>query len=214
MSGQLERISSYDPKIDVSVSEVTNQFVGNKQSHLDSKFIESSRKGVSQMIPESSHVMKMIRNPSGGERFKMSSFDAPLNGVAHQIRPGSSFISQTTIGTNANYVNSERSIPTNVGRSNTPFNGGVMKSTPLLYQVPSSRMRDNDSDPSVLSQLAADEGSRTGKKGSGILNSINAGSNPVSEIDLSGLVPNRCNVNLVVHNFEPILLSNNPPFVS
>lgn len=59
MSGQLERISSYDPKIDVSVFEVTNQFVGSKQSHLDSKFIESSRKGVSQMIPESSHVMKV-----------------------------------------------------------------------------------------------------------------------------------------------------------
>ncbi|XP_057521024.1 protein TIFY 8 isoform X3 [Amaranthus tricolor] len=209
MSVQLERISSYGPKTDVSVSEVSNQFVGSKRSHSDSKFIESSRKGVPQMIPESSHVMKMIRSASGGERFKMSPFDAPLHGVPHQIRPGSSFISQTTIDTNANYVNSERSIPTNVGGSNMPFNGGVMKPSPLLYQVPLSRMRDNGSDPSVLSQLAADEGSRTGKTGSGILNSINAGSNPVSERDLSGLVPNRCNVNSAAHNFEPEC--SNPP---
>lgn len=145
----------------------------------------------------------MLRSASGGDRLGYSPFDRPLHGVPHQIRPVSSFLSQTTIGANANFVNSERSIPMNVGGSNVQYNACVMKSSPLLYQVPSSRLRDNSSGPSVLSQLAADEGSRTGNKGTGILNSMNVSSIQVSERSPSALVPSECNQKPVARYSEP-----------
>lgn len=59
VGSQLERISSYGPKSDLSVSEVSNLFVGSKRSHSDSAFTGSSREGIPQMIPENSHVMKV-----------------------------------------------------------------------------------------------------------------------------------------------------------
>ncbi|KNA24123.1 hypothetical protein SOVF_018480 isoform B [Spinacia oleracea] len=206
VGSQLERISSYGPKSDLSVSEVSNLFVGSKRSHSDSAFTGSSREGIPQMIPENSHVMKMLRSASGGDRLKISPFDGPLHGVPQHIRPLSSFVSQTT---NANFVNSERSNPMNVGGSSMQYNACVMKSSPLMYQGPSSRLRDSSSGPSVLSQLAADEGSRTGNKGSGILNSINAGSNPVSERSPSGIFPSGCNLRPTTRNYESE--PSNPP---
>lgn len=208
VGSHLERISCYGPKSDLSVSEVSNRFMGSKRSHSDSAFVESSREGIPQKVPESSHMMKMLRSVSGGERLKISPFDGPLHGVPHQIRPVSSFVSQTSMGTNVNFVNSERSIPMNVGGSSMQYNACVMKSSPLMYQVPSSRLRDTISGPSVLSQLAADEGSRTGKKGSGILSTINAVSNPVSERNPSGFVPSGRNLKPATNNSEPE--SSNP----
>ncbi|XP_021746326.1 protein TIFY 8-like isoform X2 [Chenopodium quinoa] len=205
---QLERISSYGPKSDLSVSEVSNRFVGSKRSHSDSGFTGSSREGIPQMIPESSHVMKMLRCASGGDRLKFSPFDGPLHGVPQNIRPLSSFVSQTT---NANFVNSERLNPTNVGGSSMQYNACVMKSSPLMYQAPSSRLRDISSGPSVLSQLAADEGSRTGNKGSGIFNSITAGSNPVTERNPYGLLPSGCNIKPATHISDPE--PSNPPIL-
>ncbi|XP_021758108.1 protein TIFY 8-like [Chenopodium quinoa] len=203
---QLERISSYGPKSDLSVSEVSNRFVGSKRSHSDSGFTGSSREGIPQMIPESSHVMKMLCSASGGDRLKFSPFDGPLHGVPQNIRPLSSFVSQTT---NANFVNSERLNPMNVGGSSMQYNACVMKSSPLMYQAPLSRLRDISSGPPVLSQLAADEGSRTGNKGSGIFNSITAGSNPVTERNPSGLLPSGCNIKPATHISDPE--PSNPP---
>ncbi|KAL2897711.1 Protein TIFY 8 [Bienertia sinuspersici] len=178
-----------------SILQSASASVGSKRSQSDSAFTGSSREPNPPVIPESSHVMKMLRSASGGDRLRFSPFDGPIHGIPHQIRPVSSFLSQATIGTNANFVNPDRSVPVNVGASNMQYNAGVMKSSPFPYQVSSSRLRDNTSGPSVLSsQLAADEGSRTGNKGSGVLNSINAGSNPISERNPSGLVPSGSNL--------------------
>lgn len=207
MGSQLKRISSYGPKSDLSVSEVSNQFVGSKWSHSDSAFTGSSREGIPHMIPERSHLMKMLDSASGGETLKMSPAEGPLYGVPHHnIRPLSSYVSQTT---NANFVNSERSNPMNVGGSSMQYNACVMKSSSLSYQEPSNRLRDSGSGPLVLSQLAADEGSRTGNKSPGIINLINADRNPVSEKNPSGLLPSGCNRKPATHNSEPAL--SNPP---
>ncbi|KAK7851014.1 protein tify 8 [Quercus suber] len=59
---------------------------------------------------------------------------------------------------------------------------------PILHQVPSNRFRDANAGPSTISQSAADEGSRTGIKGPGILSSINA-SGGASERNSSGMLP-------------------------
>lgn len=66
----------------------------------------------------------------------------------------------------------ERSILMNVGPSmQHPPRGGQL--TPFGHQMASNKIRDINAGPSFISQSAADEGSRTGIKGPGILSSIN-----------------------------------------
>uniref|UniRef100_A0A1J3HR13 Protein TIFY n=1 Tax=Noccaea caerulescens TaxID=107243 RepID=A0A1J3HR13_NOCCA len=55
--------------------------------------------------------------------------------------------------------------------ANQPPRGGGQISL-LLHQLSTSRFKDENMGPSVIAQTAADEGSRTGMKGSGILSSF------------------------------------------
>lgn len=95
--------------------------------------------------------------------------------VTQQPRPtSSSLMFQPPSGVRAENIISkwDRSIPMNVGPSvQYPPRGGHF--VPFMPQVPSNRVRDANISPSNISQSAADEGSRTGIKGPGILSSIN-----------------------------------------
>lgn len=65
----------------------------------------------------------------------------------------------------------ERSVLMNAGPSmQHPPRTGQM--TPFVHHIQSSKVRDTNAGPSFISQSAADEGSRTGMKGPGILSSL------------------------------------------
>lgn len=75
----------------------------------------------------------------------------------------------------------ERSILMNAGPSmQHPPRGGQL--TPFAHQLASNKLRDTIVGPSFISQPAADEGSRTGIKGPGILSSINTASTATDKI--------------------------------
>ncbi|KAM7513214.1 hypothetical protein LguiB_012089 [Lonicera macranthoides] len=174
-----EGVPYYGPRSDLSGPEIGNKFAGSKRSNSDSAFIVSSRDRFPQMRPESlesSHLMKMIRS-AGGDRPRRPHEEETVFGM-HQMRPTSaSLILQPAPSgrTDANASKWDRAIPMNVGPvvQYPPRAGQVV---PFGYQAPSNRFRDTNAGPSVVSQAAADEGSRTGIKGSGILSSVNAGS--------------------------------------
>lgn len=65
----------------------------------------------------------------------------------------------------------ERATPISVGPV-MPYTSRIGQLVPYGYQALSTRFKEGNVSPSILSQ-AADEGSRTGMKGSGILSSIN-----------------------------------------
>lgn len=175
MASEAERILGYAPRNDRSVAETTNRLLGSKRSNSESNLMGSSREAFPQMIPESSHVMKMLRTASGGERLRASHYDMPHHGALQVGAVSASFMLQP----NRKLAESEQQYNTCIGQSS------------LSHQIPSSRFRDGSSGPSVLSQLVADEGSRTGNKGSGILSSINV-SNVISERNPSVNLPGRC----------------------
>ncbi|XP_034684258.1 protein TIFY 8 isoform X2 [Vitis riparia] len=171
----------YGPKSDISGPEISNRLAGSKRSNSDS-FMGSSRDGVPQIGPESlesSHLMKILRNGTGGDRPRRSSDEELFLGM-QSLRPTSaSLILQPPTGQFA----------------------------PFLHQVPPNRFKDANSGnagPSNLSQPAADEGSRTGIKGSGILSSITANaSGSVSERNPSGLLPSGNRPKSRTHILEP-----------
>ncbi|PIN08056.1 hypothetical protein CDL12_19376 [Handroanthus impetiginosus] len=94
----------------------------------------------------------------------------------HQMRPiSASFISQSpTAGrTDTNPSKWDRATAINPAPvlQYPPRSNQVM---PFGYQAPSNRFKETNVSPSLVSQTAADEGSRTGIKGSGVLSSMNA----------------------------------------
>lgn len=127
---------------------------------------------------------QMLKNGGSGERPRRSNDDEGFYGMP--MRPTSaSLILQPSAGSrlDANASKWEISIPMGAGVQ-YPHRGGQF--VPFTHQVPTSRYRDTNAGPSIVSQ-AADEGSRTGIKGPGILGSINAGSG-VSEKNSSGVL--------------------------
>ncbi|KAI3781690.1 hypothetical protein L2E82_11712 [Cichorium intybus] len=101
-----------------------------------------------------SHLMKMRRNV-GQEQ--------PMRPI---LQPG------TSGKPDSNPSKWERAIPVNVGPVlQYPLRTG--QPVPYPYQPLSNRFKDSTMGTSVISQSAADEGSRTGIKGSGIMNSVN-----------------------------------------
>ncbi|KAJ1438232.1 Tify domain [Sesbania bispinosa] len=168
----LEGVPFYGPRTDLSGIEIGNRLVGNKRSNSDSSFMGSSRDAF-QMVPDSfqnSHLMKILRNAAGGDRHRRPSDEEVFLGM-QSLKPGSSSQTfQPLTGTKIDANKWEQSILMNVGPSmQHPPRGGQL--TPFMHQITSNKMRD--AGPSFISQSAADEGSRTGIKGPGILSSIN-----------------------------------------
>ncbi|KAJ0806043.1 putative transcription factor TIFY family [Helianthus annuus] len=182
-----EGVPFFGHKTDVSGSKI--RYSGSKRSHSDSGFMPPSRlEGIPQPrpdLPETSHLMKMLRNV-GSERPRWPHEDEPFMGV-HQTRPTSS----SHVVQPANASKWERAIPVNVG----PVLQYPPRAGPYGYQPVSNRFKDSNAGPPLISQLAADEGSRTGIKGSGILSAVNA-SGSVAE-------PSSSKLKSLISNIEP-----------
>ncbi|KAJ6994982.1 protein TIFY 8 isoform X1 [Populus alba x Populus x berolinensis] len=203
----LEGIPFYGPRSDISGPEISNRLAGSKRSNSDSAFTVS-RDGIPQMAHdsiESLHLMKMLKNGGGRERPRRSNDDEVFYGM-QPMRPSSaSLILQPSAGSrlDANVSKQDRSIPMGIGAY--PPRGGQF--VPFTHQVPTNRFRDTNAGPSIVSQSAADEGSRTGIKGPGILSSINAGSG-ISEKNSSRGLPSGGKPKTGIHISEPE--SSNP----
>ncbi|GAB2275569.1 hypothetical protein Dimus_010328 [Dionaea muscipula] len=206
-----KRTGCYSPRSDLSLPEVNNRLVGSKRSNSDSGFMWVSTECLPQMgleSPESSHFIKMLRQGAGGEQHQTLHHDGHFHGM-QQMRPGfASLMLQKISGghKDGDFSKWEQSIPINVGGSMqyTPHSGHA---SPLSYQSPSSRLRDVCAGPSILSHAAADEGSRTGMKGSEILSSINT-SYGLLEKNVCA-IQGRSKAKTTVPNSEPE--SSNPP---
>ncbi|XP_071709194.1 uncharacterized protein [Rutidosis leptorrhynchoides] len=192
-----EGVPFFGQRSDFSGSKV--RYSGSKRSISDSGFVAPSRDGIPQSrpyFPETSHLMKMLRNV-GAERPRWPHEDESLMGM-HQTRPtSSSHMIQPSTGlkTDANTSKWERAIPLNVGPVlQYPPRGGQV--VPYGYQSVSNRVKDANVGPPLISQSAADEGSRTGIKGSGgILSSVNV-SGTVAE-------PSSSKFKSLISNIEP-----------
>uniref|UniRef100_A0A2N9ITC2 Protein TIFY n=1 Tax=Fagus sylvatica TaxID=28930 RepID=A0A2N9ITC2_FAGSY len=184
-------IPLYSARSDNSGPEMSNRVAGSKRSNPDSAFMVSSRDGVFNLdhdSHENSHLIKLLRNGAGGERQRRSNDDDVFFGM-QPLRPTSaSLVFQPPTGSriDANVSKWERSIAMNVG-SAVQYPPRAGQFAPILHQVPSNRFRDANAGPSTISQSAADEGSRTGIKGPGILSSVNAASG-ASERNSSGVL--------------------------
>ncbi|KAE9452252.1 hypothetical protein C3L33_15846, partial [Rhododendron williamsianum] len=143
VSDHFEGVPFYGPRSDLTGTEISNRFAGNKRSNSDSVFLGSSRDGLPHVGPDSLDGLHLMKYP--------------------------------------------------------PRAGQV---APFGCQVPSNRFKDANAGPSVISQAAADEGSRTGIKGSGILSSINARS-VVSDRSPSEMLLTGTKQKSGIHNSEP-----------
>ncbi|CAL5430190.1 unnamed protein product [Camellia sinensis] len=155
------------------------------------------------------HLMKILRN-AGGARPRRTHDEAMFFGM-HPMRPTPmSRILQPHAHsrTDASGSKYERVIPLNVGPSMQypPWVGQVAT---FGGQVPSNRFKDANAGPLAISQAAADEGFRTGIKGSGILRSINASSG-VSNRNPSGVLLTGSKQKSGTHNSESEYLTLRP----
>ncbi|CAJ2643457.1 unnamed protein product [Trifolium pratense] len=189
VSNHLEGVPYYGPRSDFSGTEISNRLVGNKRSNSDSSFMGSSRDAF-QMVPDSfqnSHLMKVLRNASGGERSRRPNDDEVLLSMQSMKPSSSSQIFHPPANTKFDANKWERSILMNAGPSvQHPLRGGQL--TPFAHQLASNKIRDANAGPSFISQSAADEGSRTGIKGPGILSSINTGVTATEKISSAVLL--------------------------
>ncbi|KAI3792012.1 hypothetical protein L2E82_05881 [Cichorium intybus] len=169
----LEGVPFYGQKTDFSTSQI--RYSGSKRSNSDSIFMAPSREAIPQLrpdFPEASHLMKMLRNV-GGERHRWPHEDESFMSM-HQMRPTSSSLMVQPGKPDSNASKWERAIPVNVGPV-LQYPPPAAQVVPYKYQPVQNRFKDANVGPSLISQSAADEGSRTGIKGSGILSSGNGG---------------------------------------
>ncbi|KAE8713966.1 Protein TIFY 8 [Hibiscus syriacus] len=130
------------------------------------------------------HLMKMLHNGSGGDRPRRSNEDDVFLGMKSMRHSSTSLILHppTVSSLEGDATKWERSVPSAVQYASR---GGHF--APFVHQA-SNRFKDSNVGPSVISQAAADEGSRTGIKCPGILSFITASSVP-TEKGSSGIVP-------------------------
>ncbi|KAJ8751643.1 hypothetical protein K2173_025800 [Erythroxylum novogranatense] len=169
VGNHLEGIPFYTPRSEISGPDINNRGVGSKQRNSDSTFMGSTRHGILQKgrdSLENLHVMKILKG-GGVDRPRSSNDDELFHGVQPMRPTSTSLILQPSASNKL-----ERPIPT-CSALQYPSRGGQF--VPFTHQGPANRFRDTNAGSSIISQLAADEGSRTGIKVSGTLTSINAG---------------------------------------
>lgn len=148
VSNHFEGVPFYGLRSDPLGHEISNRFVRNKRSYSDSGFITSSGDGFQQRggldSIDSSHYIKMLRRSGGGGEWPKQTLDEPFfSSMHHPWRsPRPSVVLQPPAG-------------------NRTLNIGHPR---VLGQVSSLGCQ-----PSVITPAAADEGSRTGIKGSQFL---------------------------------------------
>ncbi|KAK9079463.1 hypothetical protein SSX86_001135 [Deinandra increscens subsp. villosa] len=173
-----EGVPFYGPRTDFAGGKI--RYSGVKRSNSDSGLLPPQLR---PDFPETSHLMKMMRNV-GSERPRWPHEDEPYMNM-HQMRPTSSHMVQPM-----NAARWERAVPVNVGPvlQYPPRAGQVV---PYGYQPVSNRFKDSNAGAPLMSQSAADEGSRTGMKGSGVLSLVNVsgtGTDQPSSSKLKSLV--------------------------
>lgn len=165
----LEGVPFYGPG---AGSEMSNISTGNKRSLSESVFMGSPRDGFQHIQTESGenlHLKKILRN-AGAER-PMRAHDEVMFFATNPLRTCSTphlLGSSSSSRTNPNGPKWDRAIPLHLG----PRVGQI---SPLGLHIAPNRFKDGNVGPLGVSQSAADEGSRTGIKGSGILSSISGG---------------------------------------
>ncbi|KAL4303185.1 hypothetical protein GQ457_10G004440 [Hibiscus cannabinus] len=183
VGNHLEGIPYYGPRSEISGPEISNRMVGSKRSNSDSVFM-----GHESL--ESLHLMKVLRNSNNavGERPRRSREDEVSLGMQSMRASSVSLISQAPTGSRpeVNASKWEQSVPVIGSAVQYGSSGGHFM--PFMHQVSSNMFKDTNAGPSVISPAAADEGSRTGIKGPGILTSVNA-SNVPAEKNSSGVRP-------------------------
>lgn len=118
----------------------------------------------------------MLRNGVGGERQRRCSNDEALIS-AHPLRQAStSFVLHPGVNSrnDPGGLKWDRSIPASLGPNLQFPTRGAQFSSPLAHHKQPNRLREVHASAPIISHSAADEGSRTGMKGPGILTSINA----------------------------------------
>ncbi|KAI6681481.1 hypothetical protein NL676_035362 [Syzygium grande] len=184
VSNHFEGVPYYVPR---SEAEISRRLAGSKRSTSDSAFVGSTREAMTQRGPDSNenlHLMKILRNGAGGERPRRSNEEEVFLGVQPLRQSSGSLILHPV--------------------QFAPRGGQYV---PFVHNVPPNRFREVHPSPPVLSQPAADEGSRTGIKGPGILSSMNAGTS--SEKNLSAMPPSGNRAKTATLITEPE--SFNPP---
>lgn len=152
--------------------------------------------------------IQILRNGTGGDRPRRSSDEELFLGMQSMRATSASLILQPPTGsrTDVNLSKWDRSVTMNVNPA-AQYPLRASQFAPFLHQVPPNRFKDANSGiagPSNLSQPAADEGSRTGIKGSGILSSITANaSGSASERNPSALLPGGSRPKSRTHISEP-----------
>ncbi|CAN1169157.1 Protein TIFY 8 [Linum perenne] len=183
---------------------MSNRLAGSKRSNSDSGFTGSVRDGVPPIghdSVESLHLMKMLKNVGGpGDRPRRSVDDESFFGM-QSTRPSSaaSLILQPSTGSRLD-PKWERSVP--MGTSvQYPLRGSHY--VPFTQQLNASRFGDVTAGPSGISQAAADEGSRTGIKGPGLLSCINNAGSGNLEKGSTGVQPSGSKPRPGIHVLEP-----------
>ncbi|KZV53903.1 protein TIFY 8 [Dorcoceras hygrometricum] len=173
VNNHLEGIPYYGSRGELMGPETSYRFSGNKRSNSDSFMVSRDKLPHGQPDSQDNPVLTKLLRYSGGEQPRQPHDEETFG--PHQLMPiPSTFISQSSHGgrTDVNNPKWDRAIPGNLGLgSQYPPRSGQVAA--LGYQALSSKVRDTNMGTSVVSQTAADEGSRTGIKGSGILSSIN-----------------------------------------
>ncbi|KAI9106405.1 hypothetical protein K1719_021933 [Acacia pycnantha] len=172
LGNHLEGVPFYCPRSDLSGTEISNRILGNKRSNSDSSFMSSSRDAF-RMVPDSVQNLHLLKNAAGGEQHRRSNDDNVFIGMQSRKPTSASLIYHPSTGTKTDFNKWERSVLMNTGSSmQHPPHGSQLAS--FVHQISSNKSRDANAGPSFISQSAADEGSRTGIKGPGILSSVNA----------------------------------------
>ncbi|KAK4490939.1 hypothetical protein RD792_001659 [Penstemon davidsonii] len=128
--------------------ESSYRFTGNKRSNSDTLMASSRDKfPIGQGDSQDSPLLTKLLRYSGGERSRRPIDEEAASVGMHQTRP----ISGSFLGPAFQYP---------------------PRATPRGYQAPLNIFKDVNVGPSVISQTAADEGSRTGIKGSTLNNII------------------------------------------
>ncbi|KAK9101843.1 hypothetical protein Sjap_019097 [Stephania japonica] len=198
MGNHFEGVPVQGPKSNLPISELSNRLAGRKRSNSDSIFLGWARDRTAPPIAqdplESSHLMRILNRNNVGERIRGSHDDDVFFGM-QPPRPTSTshpVLQPSGSGRMESFASKwERSIPMSAGP--TSQNQRLGQFAAFADKISSSQYRDSNAGPSIISQPAADEGSRTGIKGSGILSAINTGSainagNVPRDLNLSGVM--------------------------
>lgn len=207
-ANSLEGVQFHGLKSDLSGAEINK---GKKRSNSDSAFMGSVTNRLYQMGPDSlksGRLLKMLQNEAGGEQAR-SSHEKELAFAMQPPRPNSTspLIRQPLTSSRPELVipSWDRSISLNMGPvMHHPSRLGQF--TTYVEKPSSDRLKDVAPGTSLISQPAADEGSRTGMKGSGILNIANTSSSAAERNQTGAMLSsNRSKAGL--QNLE----TSNPP---